>query len=45
MNKYDCKKCINEGKGSVFKRNRKCANCTIDTKDMNGKPSNFKPKK
>ena len=44
MKKYDCDKCIHSRKGGVFNRNKKCANCTIDTKDMNGKPSNFKAK-
>lgn len=44
MKKYDCDKCIHSEKGSVFNRNKKCVNCTIDTKNMNGKPSNFKAK-
>lgn len=44
MKKYDCENCIHSRKGGVFNRNKKCAKCTIDTKDMNGKPSNFKAK-
>ncbi len=45
MEKYDCKKCIHNGKGSVFHRNKKCENCTVDSKNIYGKPSNFKGKK
>lgn len=41
MDKYDCKKCIHSRTGSVFKRNKKCARCWIDTKNLKGKPSNF----
>ena len=44
MNEYDWKKCVHEGKGGVFKRNKKCSSCVIDTKDMSKKPTNFKSK-
>lgn len=40
MNKYNCDKCINNGKGSVFHRNRKCAACFVDSDNLyEGKPS------
>lgn len=45
MNKYNCDKCINNGKGSVFHRNRKCAACFVDSDNIyEGKPSNYKEK-
>ena len=44
MEKYDCKNCTHNEKGSVFRKNKKCANCTVDSKDLKGKPSNFKAK-
>ena len=44
MEKYDCKKCVHNGKGGVFNRNKKCKSCTIDSKNMHGKPSNYKEK-
>ena len=44
MEKYDCQKCIHYGIGGVLKRNKKCAKCTIDTKNLKGKPSNFQEK-
>lgn len=45
MEKYDCKNCIHYNKGTVFKRNKKCSNCTVDSKNINGKPSNYKANK
>lgn len=45
MNKYNCDKCINNGKGSVFHRNRKCAACFVDSDNLyEGKPSNYEEK-
>lgn len=44
MEKYDCNKCVHSEKGSVFNRNKKCVNCTVDTKNLKAKPSNFKEK-
>lgn len=34
MNKYNCDKCINNGKGSVFYRNSKCAACFVDSDNI-----------
>jgi len=44
MERYDCKECVHSGKGSVFHRNKKCQNCTVDSKNVYGKPSNFQRK-
>lgn len=44
MEKYDCKKCVHNGKGGVFNRNKKCEHCTVDSKNIYGKPSNYKEK-
>ena len=43
MEKYDCKKC-KYNTGGVFNRNKKCEHCTVDSKDLKGKPSCFKEK-
>ena len=39
---YDCKNCVNSKSGSVFNENKKCARCTVDSHNINGKPSKFK---
>ena len=44
MEKYDCKNCVHNGKGGVFNRNKKCEHCTVDSKNIYGKPSNYKEK-
>ena len=41
MGKYNCDKCVNYGIGGVFNRNKRCAKCTVDTKNLKAKPSNF----
>lgn len=41
--KYDCEKC-EYNTGGVFNRNKKCEHCTVDSKDLKGKPSCFKEK-
>lgn len=44
MDKYDCKNCVHNGKGSVFNRNKKCRHCVVDSNYLKGKPSCFKAK-
>lgn len=44
MEKFDCKKCVYNGKGGVFNPNKKCTNCTVDSKDIYGRPSCYKEK-
>lgn len=42
MEKYDCKNCVHSTKGSVFNNpNPRCKHCTVDSKDLKGKPSAF----
>ena len=43
MEKYNCTKC-EHNTGGVFNRNKKCEHCTVDSKDLKGKPLNFKEK-
>lgn len=40
--KYDCQNCEHSKKGSAIKRNRHCKNCTVDSKDIYGKPTHYK---
>lgn len=44
MRKYDCKNCIHSKTGGVFSGNKKCEYCTVNSKNINGKPSNYKEK-
>lgn len=44
MKKYDCDNCEHRKTRTVTKRG-KCQYCVVDTKDLDGKPSQFKEKK
>lgn len=45
--KYDCSNCEHSKKNAVYDKNksRYCKNCTVDSKDIYGKPTHFKEKK
>lgn len=43
MEKYDCKKCVHNKSGNVSDRG-KCEHCVVDSKNLNGKPSQYKEK-
>ena len=43
MKKYDCKNCIHSKKRTVANRG-KCEHCTVDSKNLQGKPSQYREK-
>ena len=43
MEKYDCKNCIHSKKRTVANRG-KCEHCTVDSKNLQGKPSQYREK-
>ena len=40
---YDCKNCIHSKKRTVANRG-KCKHCTVDSKNLQGKPSQYREK-
>lgn len=41
---YDCNKCEHSKTGTVFNPNKHCKSCTVDSKNIKGKPSHYKEK-
>ena len=44
MEKYDCKNCEHNNTGTVFKPSKYCSRCTVDSKNISGKPSLYREK-
>lgn len=44
MKIYDCKNCVHSKKRTVAKEG-KCEHCTVDSKNLNEKPSQYKENK